>query len=102
MILDDSYTKQQARYEFAAKYCLGSTLDYSFSSIGIFMDEYTRLSFQRIVNHTDGSNVLFPQVDYSLMDDVDLSLLIFIFNGDHKTEFGINDWGFKSRIQIYF
>jgi len=33
MILDDSYKKQQARYEFAAKYCLGSTLDYSFSSI---------------------------------------------------------------------
>ncbi len=33
MILDNAYKKQLARYEFAIKYCSGTTLDYSFASI---------------------------------------------------------------------
>ena len=33
MILDDAYKKQQVRYEFAANYCSGLTLDYTFASI---------------------------------------------------------------------
>ena len=76
--------------------------DYSFFSLGIFMDEFTRISLQSILNHTDGSSILFPQIDYSIMDDVDLLLMLYIFNGDRKTEFGIHDWGIKSRMQIYF
>ena len=76
--------------------------DYSFISFGISMDNYTRLSLQSIYNLSDGSNILFPHLDYSLMDDVDLSLSLYIFNGDQVTEFGLNNWGFRSRIQIYF
>ena len=33
MILDDIYDKQQARYEFASKFCSGVTLDYNILSI---------------------------------------------------------------------
>ena len=33
MILDDAYKKQQSRYEFAAKYCSGTILDFTFASI---------------------------------------------------------------------
>lgn len=36
MILYDAYKKQQARYEFAAKYCSGLTLDYTFASIMLY------------------------------------------------------------------
>ena len=76
--------------------------DYSFSTIGIYMDEYTRISLNRIVNLSDKSSILFPLIEYNLMDDVDLTFSFYVLDGDYKTEFGLNDWGIKSRIQIYF
>ena len=76
--------------------------DYSFFSLSYQIDDYNTISFQSINNISDKSSILIPSLYYSLYDDVDLSFYFYKFNGDYTTEFGINDWSFKIRVQIYF
>ena len=77
-------------------------IDYSFSSIGIYMDDNIRLSIQGIFNHTDESRIIFPQIDCNYLDDVDIVFMLYLFNGKYNTEYGINDYGCKLRMNIYF
>ena len=97
-----NYYQSNTLLNYLAGYINAIGTDYSFFTMAIYMDDYTRISLNRIDNLFDGSGILFPQIDYSLMDDVDLSFSFYLFEGDYTKEFGLNDWGFRSRIQIYF
>ncbi len=55
-----------------------------------------------IINLEDRSAVFNPQVDYSVYENVDLSITTSIFFGEEEDEFGNQDLGVRVRLKAYF
>jgi hypothetical protein len=55
-----------------------------------------------IANIDDGSIILAPDIQYSLMESVDLSATVMYAIGDGNTEFGIQELSGRIRLRAYF
>ncbi|NQT96897.1 MAG: hypothetical protein HQ562_04065 [Candidatus Marinimicrobia bacterium] len=55
-----------------------------------------------IANLDDGSLAINPQLTYNIFEDVELSLLVSVFVGDDRDEFGYQSAGLRLRLRAYF
>ncbi len=76
--------------------------DYFFSMIQFPILDYTSVSISQISNLTDQSGMINLQLDYSPMDDVDLTFGAFGFLGESNTEFGVFNSGLRFRMRYYY
>ncbi|MFQ6615313.1 MAG: hypothetical protein ACE5HZ_00910 [Fidelibacterota bacterium] len=55
-----------------------------------------------IANLNDDSTVFSPLLEYSLLENVIVSLLASGSRGDKDSEFGLQDWGLRLRVRAYY
>ncbi|MEE9167965.1 MAG: hypothetical protein V3U24_10975 [Candidatus Neomarinimicrobiota bacterium] len=76
--------------------------DYVFLFVNHPVTDLLTLGMFGIANLNDESAVINPQLEYSLFEDVVLSLLLSTSRGHDDSEFGVQDWGVRLRVRAYF
>jgi len=76
--------------------------DYLFLLLNHPLNDLVTVGLFGIANFNDNSGIISLQLDYSLFENVYLSLMVNTANGDVDTEFGLQDWGVRLRLRTYF
>ncbi len=63
------------------------SMAYSYSSVGLVIDEFTNFSIDVLVNMVDGSGAVLPRIQYSLLDNLSVDFSSGIYFGKNETEF---------------
>ncbi len=88
------------------QYFMGEThslmQDYLFGFINYPLNDFIQIGLLSFGNLNDKSAALNPQLLWNLFQDVDLTIMYSHFIGDDKTEFGVQDWGWRVRLRGYF
>ena len=98
--------KKEVMLQDYFSYFLGEThslmQDYLFMLGNHPMTDLLTLGFFGLANLNDKSAIISPQIDYSLFENISVSLLVSTGHGDEDSEFGLQDWGVRLRMRVYF
>lgn len=76
--------------------------DYLFLYVNHPLTDLFTVGIIGIANLNDKSAVLSPQLEYGLLEDTVVSLLVSGTGGDNNSEFGIQKWGVRLRLRAYY
>ncbi len=76
--------------------------DYGFAMIQYPLTELMNGSFYASYNLNDGSAILYPWVDFTLGDNIETDIVLYIPIGSKNSEYGVSDVGGLLRIRAFF
>ena len=76
--------------------------DYLFIVVNHPVTDILMIGMFGIANFNDKSSIISPQIECSLFENVNLSLLVSTARGGVDSEFGLQDWSVRIRLRTYF
>ncbi len=76
--------------------------NYAFTMAQYPITELMNGSLYVLYNASDGSAMLYPWVDFTLGDNIESDIVVYLPVGNHNSEYGASDIGGMLRLKVYF